>query len=144
MKIFIHQTNHEKGFSTIIMVIILTIIGSILLTSTNLLMISWHKTLARENQYYHRFNKANSALNWALTQNWQRPTDNWQCLFETKYQWKVCIKNSLLQIDNYVLIRGESEGLFVYGLAHHQGSKLIVQKGHWLDYCPEKRRAYCE
>lgn len=136
--------NNENGFSAIIMVVILMVIGLLLLTGFNQLLISWHKTIAMETRYYKRFNQASSALNWALTQDWQTPTDQWQCLKDTKYQLKACVKKSQLKVDNYQLLRGEADGFFLYSLAHFKGAKLVVEKGHWLDYCPEKRSGDCE
>ena len=145
MKIYLKLTqNNENGFSAIIMVVILMIIGLLLLTGFNQLLMSWHKTIVMETRYYQRFNQASSALNWALTQDWQTPTEQWQCLTDTKYKLKACVKKSLLKVDNYQLLRGEADGLFLYSLTHLKGTKLVVEKGHWLDYCPEKRSSDCE
>lgn len=145
MKIYLrlHQ-NNENGFSAIIMVVILMVIGLFLLTNFNLLLISWQKTVVMENRYYRQFNQASSALNWALTQDWQTPTKYWQCLTDSKYHLKACVKKSLLKVDNYQLLRSEADGFFLYSLAHLNGTKLVVEKGHWLDYCPEKRSSDCE
>jgi len=44
--------NNENGFSAIIMVVILMVIGLLLLTGFNQLLISWHKTIAMETRYY--------------------------------------------------------------------------------------------
>lgn len=133
-----------SGFSAIVMVFILMMIGLIIVTGFNLLINSWQKTVIMENRYYQKFNHASSALTWALYQNWSVPTASWQCAIESTYQLKACIKKSLLTIDNYVLVRGEAEDFFLYTLAYFDNNQLVVEKGHWLDYCPEKRNYDCE
>lgn len=133
-----------SGFSAIVMVFILMMIGLLLLTGFNLLINSWQKTVVMENLYYQKFNHASSSLTWALYQNWDAPTTSWQCAIESTYQLKACIKKSLLTVDNYVLVRGESRDFFLYTLAHFDNNQLVVEKGHWLDYCPEKKSIDCE
>ncbi|MCO6561092.1 MAG: YgdB family protein, partial [Gilliamella sp.] len=108
------------------------------------LIASWQKNILIETQYYQQFNQASSSLTWAITQNWQKPKANWYCMTESTYQLKACIKKSLLRIDKYVLVRGEAKDFYLYTLAHFDNNRLIVEKGHWLDYCPEKRAIYCE
>ncbi len=139
-----YPPNSLSGFSTISMVIILTIIGLLLLTGFHSLIISEQKTIISQTQYYQRFNQASSALQWAITQNWPTPTDQWQCLIEARFQLKACIKKSLLKIDDYILVRGEAEHFYLYQLTLYDNHKLISQSGHWLDYCPEKRSIDCE
>lgn len=145
MKIYSNQINNKiSGFSAIVMVLILMVVGLILLTGFHLLIISWQKTIVMESRYYQRFNQASSSLTWGIFQNWSSPTTDWQCLTEPTYQFKACIKKSLLIIDNYILVRGEAEDFFLYALAYFEKNKLIVEKGHWLDYCPEKKITHCE
>lgn len=133
-----------SGFSTIAMMVILMVVGLILLTGFNLFIISWQKTIIMESLYYRKFNQASSSLTWGIYQNWSAPTVNWQCLTEATYQLTVCIKKSHLDINNYVLVRGETDDFFVYHLAYFDKNKLVIEKGHWLDYCPEKKSTDCE
>ncbi|MWN06367.1 DUF2509 family protein [Gilliamella sp. Pas-s95] len=136
----------QSGFSTIMMVIIFMVVGLVLLIGFNLLICSWQKAIIMESRYYQQFNQANSSLTWGITQNWPAPKAHWHCLTEPTYQLKACIKKSLLKVDKYVLVRGEAkdEDFYLYTLAHFDNNRLIVEKGHWLDYCPEKRAIYCE
>ncbi|MCO6553199.1 MAG: YgdB family protein [Gilliamella sp.] len=144
MKTDFKQIYTSSGFSTILMVIILMVVGLVLLIGFNLLIASWQKNILIETQYYQQVNQASSSLTWAITQNWQKPKANWHCMTESTYQLKACIKKSLLRIDKYVLVRGEAKDFYLYTLAHFDNNRLIVEKGHWLDYCPEKRAIYCE
>jgi hypothetical protein len=144
MKTSFKKIYTSSGFSTILMVIILMVVGLVLLIGFNLLIVSWQKNILMETQYYQQFNKASSSLTWAITQNWQTPKTNWHCMTEPTYQLKACIKKSLLRIDKYVLVRGEAKDFYLYTLAHFDNNRLIVEKGHWLDYCPEKKAIYCE
>ncbi|MCO6536550.1 MAG: YgdB family protein [Gilliamella sp.] len=144
MKTYFKKMYTSSGFSTILMVIILMVVGLVLLIGFNILITSWQKTILMESQYYQQFNQASSSLTWAITQNWQTPKTNWYCMTEPTYQLKACIKKSLLKIDKYVLVRGEAKDFYLYTLAHFDNNRLIVEKGHWLDYCPEKRAIYCE
>ncbi|KFA59625.1 hypothetical protein GAPWKB11_0368 [Gilliamella apicola] len=120
------------------------IIGLTLLTGLDFLANSWKKSTIIEQHYYQQYNQASSSLNWAVTQDWQPPSNHWQCKTEPILHLRVCIKLSLLKIDNYTLIRGEADDFSLYMLAHYDNHKLLVEKGHWLDYCPEKRNSDCE
>ena len=143
MKTNFKQIYTSSGFSTVLMMIILMVMGLSLLISFNLLIVSWQKAILMESQYYQKFNQASSSLTWAIIQNWQPPKTNWYCMTDPNYHLKACIKKSLLKIDNYVLVRGEAKDFYLYTLTHFDNNRLIVEKGHWLDYCPEKRAIYC-
>jgi Protein of unknown function (DUF2509). len=145
MKIYSDANNPAfSGFSAIVMVFVLMTVGLILLTGFNLLINSWQKTVIMEIDYYKRFNHASSSLTWGIYQKWATPTTSWQCLTQSTYQLKACIKKSALTIDNYVLVRGEASHVFLFTLAHYENNQLVVEKGHWLDYCPEKKSSNCE
>lgn len=135
---------NQSGFSAIVMVIFLMIIGLSLLCGFHFLVASWQKIAMTERRYYQQFNTASSSLSWAITQRWQPPKPHWQCQLELNLQLKVCIKQSRWSHDNAILVRGEANGFFLYTLAHLHNNKLIVHKGQWLDYCPEKRSHDCE
>lgn len=146
MKIpFNRSVTHYDGFSTLLMVIILTIVGLLLLTGFQITIDSIKRSYLIEIKYYRQFNQASSSLNWATKQIWQPPTEEWQCLSDTQYQLKACIKKSRLKVDNYTLVRGQAnDDYFLYMLTHFEDNQLIVEKGHWLDYCPEKKMIDCE
>lgn len=145
MKIhFNKKTTQAEGFSSLIMVIILTIVGLILLTGFQALVNSLKKTYLIEIQHYRQFNQASSSLNWAKKQLWQPPSEQWQCLLDNQYQFKACIKKSRLKIDNYTLLRAQADDYYLYMLTYFADNHLIIEKGHWLDYCPEKRLVDCE
>ncbi len=145
MKIhFNKKTSQADGFSTFIMVIILTIVGLILLTGFQAIVNSLKKNYLIEIQYYRQFNLASSSLNWAIQQTWQLPTEEWQCLSDAQYHLTACIKKSRLKVDNYTLVRAQADDYYLYMLTHFADNHLIIEKGHWLDYCPEKRLVDCE
>lgn len=139
-----YKTPNQSGFSAIVLVMILMIIGLTLLTAFNSLVTSWQKTILIEKDYYQQFNTARSSLHWAKTQKWEVPTTNWQCKEEVNLHLKTCIKKSKLKIGNFTLVRGEADKLYLYELASFNNNKLIIDKGNWLDYCPEKKHSDCE
>ena len=141
---FNKKTTQIDGFSTLIMVIILTIVGLILLTGFQAIVNSLKKNYLIEIQYYRQFNLASSSLNWATQQTWQLPTEEWQCLSDAQYHLTACIKKSRLKVDNYTLVRAQADDYYLYMLTHFADNHLIIEKGHWLDYCPEKRLVDCE
>ena len=145
MKIHCNQTGTPNaGFSTLLMVIILTIVGLLLLTGFQTTVDSLKKSYLIEIQHYHQFNQASSSLNWATQQIWQLPTEEWQCLSDAQYHLTACIKKSRLKVDNYTLVRAQADDYYLYMLTHFEDNQLIVEKGHWLDYCPEKKMIDCE
>ncbi|XKM12600.1 DUF2509 family protein [Orbaceae bacterium ac157xtp] len=137
--------NDQSGFSVIGLVIILLIIGVFLLLGLNNSTTSWRKSFINQGKYYQNFNKAYSAIEWAKTLSWKTPSEKWQCKTQSKHQLKVCIKQSNLTKQKFVLIKGEGDDLKLYHLATYTSDgKLTFKKGHWLDYCPEKLSSDCE
>jgi hypothetical protein len=139
-----NKTPQHDGFSTLLLVIILTIVGLILLTGFQATIEPLKKTYLIEIQHFRKFNRASSSLNWATKQAWQPPTEQWQCLSDAQYQLKACIKKSRLKVDDYTLVRAQADNYYLYMLAYFSNNQLIVEKGHWLDYCPEKKVTDCE
>lgn len=134
----------EQGFSTIGMVMVLSLLGVILLTGLNKLVLSQQKHLNQQKDYYHAVNHALSSLQWAATLNWRAANDQWQCQYRQQAELSACIKSSQLTTNNFILVKGQYGAIKHYHLASLNHDKLIMNKGHWLDYCPEKQSANCD
>ena len=134
----------ERGFSTLLIVLIILALGMVIIKTYSYISSSWQKDYIQYQQYYYHFNQAQSSIDWATLQNWSPPTELWQCQTLASYQLSACIKLANLVAENYVIIKGESSQFKLYHLATYNNAKLKLTLGHWLDYCPNNRSQYCE
>lgn len=144
MKIVKLTNMTEQGFSTMGMVLVLSLLGGILLTGLNKLVLSQQRHLNQQKDYYHAVNHTLSSLQWSTTLNWLAATEQWQCQYHQHAKFSVCIKSSRLTASHFILVRGQYGEVKHYHLASLSHGKLIMEKGHWLDYCPEKQSADCD
>lgn len=144
MKLTNRLDSKQAGASTIAVVMGLLIVGLMLMSGFNQLITSWQKSMLTEQRYYARFNQAYSSLNWATTIPWPTPTQAWQCQTEKVHQFKACIKNMSISTNGHTLVRGEFDNFYLYQIVNYTHFQLIVERGHWLDYCPDKRQSHCE
>lgn len=142
--IHLHYKIDSKGFSAIPMVLIVLALGGVMIKTFSQITMLWQKDYSQSNRYFEQFNHAQSSIEWAVTQQWQHPTEQWQCKIFKDYQLSACIKLSGLIDGKFVIIKGQFQQLKLFHLASFNNGYLILQLGHWLDYCPNNKRRYCE
>lgn len=135
-----YLARNNSGYSAICMVIILLLLGSLLITELNRFSLAWQKKVIKEQQYYRDVNHSLSLITWATTVSWLSPTDIWQCQRNESTNSHACIRQAVLSNESYTIIRGQSNSIKQYHLATYQDGHLNIEKGHWLDYCPDKVR----
>ncbi|WP_392553248.1 DUF2509 family protein [Orbus wheelerorum] len=134
-----------RGFSALGMTIILLILGTLLMAEFSRTSLLIQKKTIYQKQYYKAENKALSSIQWAITLQWLPITQYWQCQYLPSQELNACIKKSSLATDNYILIRGQFAQLTRYHLATYSNDEILyINKGHWLDYCPEYRQSNCD
>lgn len=138
-------THSNQGYSVIGMTIILLCLSGILMSEFIRISFSWQKKSVREKQSYLATNNVLSSITWATTLRWQSPSNLWQCQYEPVAEFNACIRQAELSNGDYIIIRGQSGRLKQYHLANYMHGILTIEKGHWIDYCPEnKREMNCE
>ncbi|RKS87073.1 uncharacterized protein DUF2509 [Orbus hercynius] len=134
----------SDGFSAIAMVMMLFLLTSVLLTEFRRTSLSTQKRTVVDKQHYQNKNYALSAIQWALTLEWELPDNTWYCKKHPTSLFYACIKLATLSNNNYTVIKGQSGEFTYYHLANYRQGRLKIEHGHWLDYCPQKRQADCE
>lgn len=133
-----------RGFSAISMVMVILVSSTILVVGFNQFILSKQKAVVYLKNNYKAINQASSAISWAITLQWPSPTGIWQCQFQHEKKLNACIKKSTLSTGDYAIVRGQSEKVKRYYLANYSNGIVTVEKGHWLDYCPENRNFDCD
>jgi len=134
-----------QGFSALGMVMVLLLLGGILMAEFSQTSLLIQKKVIYEKQYYIAENRALSSIQWAITLDWLPVTLVWQCQNLPSLELNACIKKSSLPVGNYILVRGQFAQINRYHLATYNGDgMLVIDKGHWLDYCPENRQSNCD
>lgn len=134
----------NRGFSVISMVMVVLILSTILVVGLNQFLLSKRKTVIYIKNNYKAINQASSAISWAMTLQWSPPMDTWQCQLHYEKKLNACIKKSTLSTGDYIIVRGQSDKVKRYYLANYNNGIITVEKGHWLDYCPENRNFDCD
>jgi len=134
-----------QGFSALGMVMVLLLLGGILMAEFSQTSLLIQKKVIYEKQYYIAENRALSSIQWAITLDWLPVTLVWQCQNLPSLELNACIKKSSLPVGNYILVRGQFAQINRYHLAtYNEDGMLVIDKGHWLDYCPENRQSSCD
>ncbi|HCW0177583.1 DUF2509 family protein [Citrobacter freundii] len=132
--------NRERGVSSLGMVLLLLVLGSLLLQGVNRQEASFASRVATQSQALQRQAVLQSAMEWGRMQPWSIQQAV-QCRRYITQDAVVCLR--LLSI-NFVLL-----------IAHHEGGSLwrqgIVTEGNleflahgWSDFCPLKDQALCQ
>ncbi|WP_431225226.1 YgdB family protein [Serratia sp. L9] len=146
--------HRQHGGSTLAAVMLMLVMGLMLLTAQQRQLDSALLLVADRQHYLKAYNQAASGLSWGLAQSWPRGSlqaTSWYCLQQSSDALQTCAR--LSSRSGVVVVRGAgeiagAEPVWLYQLATEapgDGSiKLTVQKGGWLDFCPEKRATDCD
>lgn len=142
-----------QGGSTLAAVMLLLLMGLLLLTAQQKQVDSALLLATDQQRYLKAYNQAASALNWGLVQPWPRATltaTGWYCLPLDNHELSACARLSAR--SGVIMLRGQGDmpraaPLWLYQLTTEASGnatiRLQVQKGGWLDFCPEKRASDC-
>ncbi|MCD1125109.1 YgdB family protein [Jinshanibacter sp. LJY008] len=144
---------NQQGYSTIVMVMLLMLFGTLMLKGQSDQLLVQVKIYADERRYFHAYHQALSSLSWALSQRWLALNREWQCKKAENHQLSSCIR----PLNNTeILIRGEGNMgsnqplLVLFQLAGRfdnqssgEGIKLQPLPHGRIDFCPLKVPAEC-
>jgi len=135
--------NRQKGFSSIGMVMMLLILGSVLLHGLDQHLRAQTPLLINERDAIHAFNAAISAQAWGTTVNWQ-PGSKWQCQTMPASGWRACLKAGL-KSDVLLAAQGVNDNqpitLWRWG---KQGATITFSANGWIDSCPLSEATLCQ
>lgn len=145
----------QQGYSTISMVMLLMLFGSLMLKGLNGQLTTQIKIYGDERRYLIAYNQALSSVAWSLSQRWALQKNQWQCQISASDGLSACVREI---DDGRILIRGSgklsssesdlalfqlsirSDGLSEEGDSH---SKLTSIADGAIDFCPLKQPAEC-
>lgn len=140
----------QQGNASLLMVIIFITIGSLLIKSVHFFQERARDDLRKEIKYFDTFNKAESALSWGATLQWdskQRGLKNWVCQKEKTQQWKSCLKHYkgatfLLSGQSHYRL-GNDIKVYRWMVLDANKQQLFPRKNGGLDYCPVVKKGFC-
>lgn len=130
--------NRERGVSSLGLVLLLLILGSLLLQGLNQQERSYSARVALESQALKRQAIVQSALEWGKSQHWPLQHDA-QC---QRYQQLAVVCLCLLANDEAVLI-AQYSGVSLWQMAARENNSVTFSATGWSDFCPLKEEALC-
>ena len=130
--------NREKGVSSLAMVLMLLLLGSLMLQGLNQVQ---RQQLAMVNDETLALRKAasvHSALQWGKVQSWD-VTVGQQCRSYDKTS-RVCLR---LWVDGTALLIAQSEALRLWQSGVWTTGNIHFSTHGWSDFCPLKEIARC-
>ncbi|GKX63536.1 YgdB family protein [Pragia fontium] len=144
----------QQGYSTIVMVMLLMLFGTLMLKGLNGQLTTQVRIYADERRYFRAYYQAVSSLSWGLAQPWIGLNANWQCRRSENIGLTSCAKQLS---DSQVLLRGEGSGgahplpLTLFQLAEVKPGnitsleiKLKPLPYGRIDFCPLKTAVECQ
>ena len=133
---------NQYGNSTLGMVLMLLLLGSLTLHATRT-QLSQGMVLVADTQKHHKdFAQAQAALQWGLMQSWPEAS-GWQCQQQTVHQWLSCLLHTE---EGNALLSGQDEKseLRLWQWVSPRNQRLHPQAHGWIDYCPLSKPEHCQ
>lgn len=132
--------NRERGVSSLAMVLLLLVLGSLLLQGLNRQEASFASRVATESHSLQRQAVAQSAMEWGRMQPWLlQPVV--QCRRYPAQDAEVCLR---LLADNYVLLIVQYDGVSLWRQGAVIDGNIEFSAHGWSDFCPLKELALCQ
>lgn len=128
----------QRGMSSLALVLLLLVIGSLTLTGLNLQLDAFTRMMSRERQLILQQANVQSALEWGKSQLWP-VGPGIQC--EKGLQGRVCLR---VTEDNRVLLIAGSGELLLWRGGIIQDGRVVFSRHGWSDFCPLKESALCQ
>ncbi|WP_407439354.1 DUF2509 family protein [Lelliottia sp.] len=129
--------NRQRGMSSLALVLLLLIIGSLILTGLNQQLDAFTRIVSSERQLMQQQVNAQSALEWGKSQLWP-VSPNIQC--RNTPEGRACVR--LLANERVLLIAGSGDVMLWRG-GEIQNGRIVFSPHGWSDFCPLKEVALC-
>lgn len=131
--------NRQQGMSSLSLVLLLLVLGSLLLSGLNQQLSSHIWRVNQESQGLQRMAESQSAMVWGQRQRWSALPEL-QCLQHEVQPWRVCLR---VFSDSAIFIAGNQHAQ-LWRLAKVAGGKVDFLPHGWSDFCPLKEPALCQ
>lgn len=132
--------NRERGVSSLALVLMLLVLGSLLLQGMSQQERSFASRVAMESQSLRRQAVVQSALEWGKMYAWQTQPAV-QCLRDAATDASLCLR---LLADNELLLIASYEGFSLWRRGDVIDGSIVFSPHGWSDYCPVKEAALCQ
>ncbi|MCX8981332.1 hypothetical protein CXH12_18850 [Citrobacter portucalensis] len=132
--------NRERGVSSLAMVLLLLVLGSLLLQGVSRQEASFAARVATQSQALQRQAVVQSAMEWGRMQPWrlQPPV---QCRRVPTQDAAVCLRRLT---NNYVLLIAHYEGISLWRQGAFIDGNIEFSARGWSDFCPLKEQTLCQ
>ncbi|KJI86940.1 DUF2509 family protein [Enterobacter asburiae] len=130
--------NRQRGMSSLAMVLLLLVLGTLILTGLNQQLTTFSALVGGEKSSLQQQVKVQSALEWGRVQSWSSESQV-QCKMTPA--WRVCLRQ--LSGARVLLIAGDS-GLLLWRSGEIVDGNVRFSPHGWSDFCPLKESALCQ
>ncbi|EPQ6908663.1 DUF2509 family protein [Citrobacter freundii] len=132
--------NRERGVSSLAMVLLLLVLGSLLLEGVSRQEASFAARVVTQSQALQRQAVVQSAMEWGRIQPWRlQPVV--QCRRVPTQNAAVCLR---LLTNNFVLLIAHYEGVFLWRQGAVIDGNIEFSAHGWSDFCPIKEQTLCQ
>lgn len=131
--------NAERGVSSLAMVLMLLVLGSLMLQGLNQAQRQRLAMVNDESLAIQRTAQAHSALQWGMYQAWIAEAGT-QCMSYTAAS-RVCLH---LFTDGTLLLIAQNDGFSLWQSGRWAAGSLQFSTHGWSDFCPLKEKALCQ
>ena len=131
--------NAERGVSSLAMVLMLLVLGSLMLQGLNQAQRQRLAMVNDESLAIQRTAQAHSALQWGIHQPWGTEAGA-QCMTYAA-DTRVCLR---LLTDGRLLLIAQSDGFSLWQSGRWAAGNLQFSAHGWSDFCPLKEALLCQ
>ncbi|MEN0614800.1 DUF2509 family protein [Klebsiella indica] len=132
--------NRQRGFSSLLMVLLLFALGSLLLQGLNQQQRSLLAQAANEMQALRDTASVQSALQWGKGLSWPRQ-EAVSCQQDVTLGWRACLR---IFSDASVLLIGGSGTMLLWQTGTVEQNRVRFSPHGWSDFCPLKEASLCQ
>ncbi|XHA15790.1 DUF2509 family protein [Citrobacter farmeri] len=132
--------NRERGVSSLALVLMLLVLGSLLLQGVNQQQSSFASRVAIESQALQRQAVVQSAMEWGRMQQWSVNSDK-PCRYYGEDNAAVCLRRLT---DSRALLIANYQGTSVWREGEQKEEIVIFSPHGWSDFCPLREAALCQ
>lgn len=132
--------NRQRGMSSLGLVLLIILLGSLMLGGLNQRQHAHHQRVASESLALRNMAEVQSAMEWGRVQAWQRQPSV-QCRQELTHGWRVCLR---LFDDQTLLLIAASGSNMLWRLGAIENDRVIFSRHGWSDFCPLNEAALCQ
>ncbi|CAM6293749.1 DUF2509 domain-containing protein [Citrobacter sedlakii] len=132
--------NRERGVSSLALILLLLVLGSLLLQGLNQQQTHFSRRVALESQALQRQALVQSAIEWGRMQHWGTGAEK-QCRYYAAERVPVCLR----QIDGKrALLIASWQGTSLWRQAEQREESVVFSPSGWSDFCPLREVALCQ